>query len=177
MDTSQEVAVIPREKGTSVAAQRQRRSIAEKRRIVEETLVQGTSVARVARAHGINANQVFGWRRRVAHLCVFCKGGDPGLTLPLLPKHDHPSPLIDGHRSNFAVSITPVTAPPPLFRFFHPPALHRIAMHITQLLHSLLLTPDIEAIETMLPNMLAACGKLTEVLLGYVMLVRRFMMS
>jgi transposase len=45
------------------AAQRQRRSIAEKRRIVEETLVEGASVARVARAHGINANQVFGWRR------------------------------------------------------------------------------------------------------------------
>jgi transposase len=46
-----------------VAAQRQRRSIAEKRRIVEETLVEGASVARVARAHDINANQVFGWRR------------------------------------------------------------------------------------------------------------------
>lgn len=34
----------------------------EKRRIVEETLVPGTSVARVARAHGVNANQVFHWR-------------------------------------------------------------------------------------------------------------------
>jgi transposase len=45
------------------AVQRQRRSIAEKRRIVEETLVEGASVARVARAHDINANQVFGWRR------------------------------------------------------------------------------------------------------------------
>ena len=84
MDTFQQVAVIPREKQGPVAPVRQRRSIAEKRRIVEETLVEGASVARVARAHGINANQVFGWRRRVAHLCVFCKGGDPGLTLPLL---------------------------------------------------------------------------------------------
>jgi transposase len=63
MDTSQQVAVIPRDKETSVAPQRQRRSIAEKGRIVEETLVPGASVARVARAHGINANQVFGWRR------------------------------------------------------------------------------------------------------------------
>jgi transposase len=62
MDTSQPV-VIPREKEASVAPQRQRRSIAEKRRIVEETLAPGASVARVARAHGINANQVFGWRR------------------------------------------------------------------------------------------------------------------
>ncbi len=63
MDTSQQVAVIPRDKQGTVAAPRQRRSIAEKRRIVEETLVEGASVARVARAHGINANQVFGWRR------------------------------------------------------------------------------------------------------------------
>jgi transposase len=35
----------------------------EKQRIVEETLRPGASVARVARAHGINANQVFTWRR------------------------------------------------------------------------------------------------------------------
>jgi transposase len=35
-----------------------------KRKIVEETLVPGASVARVARAHGVNANQVFAWRRQ-----------------------------------------------------------------------------------------------------------------
>lgn len=63
MDTSQQVAVIPNGREASVVPQRQRRSIAEKRRIVEETLAPGASVARVARAHGINANQVFGWRR------------------------------------------------------------------------------------------------------------------
>jgi transposase len=39
------------------------RTIEEKRRIVEETLQPGASVARIARAHGVNANQVFGWRR------------------------------------------------------------------------------------------------------------------
>jgi transposase len=43
---------------------RERRSLELKRKIVEETLVPGASVARVARAHGINANQVFGWRRQ-----------------------------------------------------------------------------------------------------------------
>ena len=63
MDTSQQVAVIAQGRESSVAPQRQRRSIADKRRIVEETLVEGASVARVARAHGLNANQVFGWRR------------------------------------------------------------------------------------------------------------------
>ncbi|PYU23478.1 MAG: hypothetical protein DMG32_16065 [Acidobacteria bacterium] len=35
----------------------------DKRRIVEETLHPGASVARVARAHGVNANQLFGGRR------------------------------------------------------------------------------------------------------------------
>ena len=39
------------------------RSVSEKRRIVELTLEPGASVALVARAHGVNANQVFKWRR------------------------------------------------------------------------------------------------------------------
>ena len=42
---------------------RQMRSAAEKLRIVEETLAPGAAVALVARAHGVNANQVFKWRR------------------------------------------------------------------------------------------------------------------
>jgi transposase len=35
----------------------------EKRRIVEEALLPGASVAAVARRHGVNANLLFGWRR------------------------------------------------------------------------------------------------------------------
>src|SRR5271169_883142 len=35
----------------------------EKRQIVEQTLSSGTSVASVARGHGVNANQVFYWRK------------------------------------------------------------------------------------------------------------------
>jgi len=46
-----------------VTPKRQRRGLAEKRRIVEETLAEGTSVALVARTHGVNANLVFNWRR------------------------------------------------------------------------------------------------------------------
>jgi hypothetical protein len=42
--------------GTS--AKRERRSLEEKRRIVEETVLEGVSVARVARAHGLNANHL-----------------------------------------------------------------------------------------------------------------------
>jgi transposase len=37
--------------------------MAEKRRIVELVLQPGVSVARVAQAEGVNANQVFKWRR------------------------------------------------------------------------------------------------------------------
>ncbi len=39
------------------------RSISEKLQIVQLTLKHGVSVAEVARAHGVNANQVFKWRR------------------------------------------------------------------------------------------------------------------
>ena len=39
------------------------RSVAEKRQIVQLTMEPGASVAEVARAHGVNANQVFKWRR------------------------------------------------------------------------------------------------------------------
>jgi transposase len=41
---------------------RLRRTRDEKRRIVEATFVPGASIARVAREHGVNANQVFQWR-------------------------------------------------------------------------------------------------------------------
>jgi len=42
---------------------RRYRSKEERRRIAEETLALGASVAVIARAHGVNANQVFQWRK------------------------------------------------------------------------------------------------------------------
>lgn len=42
---------------------RQFRTTQEKRFIVEETRKTGVSVATVAQAHGVNANQVFYWRK------------------------------------------------------------------------------------------------------------------
>jgi transposase len=45
------------------------RTVSEKRRIAELTFEPGASVALVARAHGVNANQVFKWRRAL-------KGGE-----------------------------------------------------------------------------------------------------
>jgi transposase len=46
-----------------VTLKRRYRGLEEKRRIVEETLAEGASVALVARAYGVNANLVFNWRR------------------------------------------------------------------------------------------------------------------
>src|SRR5580704_18446796 len=46
-----------------VPSKRRYLELEQKRRIVEETLVEGASVARIALAHGLNANLVFNWRR------------------------------------------------------------------------------------------------------------------
>jgi transposase len=43
---------------------RRTRSLDERKRIVEEAVAPGTSVAAVARRHGLNANLVFKWIRR-----------------------------------------------------------------------------------------------------------------
>jgi transposase len=51
------------EQAVEIKARKRRRSIKERRDIVEETLLPGASVARVARRHDVNANQVFSWRR------------------------------------------------------------------------------------------------------------------
>jgi transposase len=42
---------------------RRRRPVSEKLEIVRLTMEAGASVAETARAHGVNANQVFKWRR------------------------------------------------------------------------------------------------------------------
>jgi len=42
---------------------RRRRPVSEKLKIVQLTMAPGASVAEIARAHGVNANQVFKWRR------------------------------------------------------------------------------------------------------------------
>src|SRR5215469_7544866 len=65
----------------SAAKKKQRRrTIKERRDIVEETLVPGASVARVARRNEVNANQVFYWRK-------LYREGRLGISIatPLLP--------------------------------------------------------------------------------------------
>jgi transposase len=47
----------------AVTCKRRYLALEEKRRIVEETLSEGASVALVARTHGVNANLLFTWRK------------------------------------------------------------------------------------------------------------------
>jgi transposase len=52
-------------------------SLEEKRRIVDESLDDGASIAEVARRHDLNANQLFAWRRQF--------GADPAAPKELAP--------------------------------------------------------------------------------------------
>ena len=61
-----------------VTPKRRYLALEEKRRIVEETLVEGASVAQIARAHGLNANLVFNWRR-LYQQGLLCGRGTPKL--------------------------------------------------------------------------------------------------
>jgi transposase len=89
MDTSRQPATAsssPTQE--SASGKRQRWTIKQKRQIVEETLLPGASVARVARSHGVNANQVFYWRKQ--HLAG--RLGNCSTALKLLPVTVEASP-------------------------------------------------------------------------------------
>lgn len=70
---------------------RRRYAEAFKRSIVEQTRTPGVSVARIAREHGINANQLFKWRREFL------------LAKPAIPVPDRPV------QPPVPVSLVPVT--------------------------------------------------------------------
>ena len=65
MDTSNSAVIVsvPSRKAVPTT-KRVHRSLELKRQMVEETLAPGASVARVAQAHGVNANLLFNWRRQ-----------------------------------------------------------------------------------------------------------------
>jgi transposase len=64
------------------ALRRKRRSwsLEEKRRIVDESLEDGASIAEVARRHDLNTNQLFTWRRQFG-----VKPDAPKELAPILP--------------------------------------------------------------------------------------------
>ena len=58
MDTNSKAVMVSKRRGPY-----RHHPLALKRAIVEETLQPGASVAQIARKHGVNANQVFLWRK------------------------------------------------------------------------------------------------------------------
>ena len=81
---------------------RRKYSIAEKRHIVEESFRPGASVARVARAHGVNANQVFSWRR------LYQRGRLGGDNVPAQPAELLPVTISDSPVPPLPASTSPV---------------------------------------------------------------------
>jgi transposase len=69
------------------------RTKAERRAIVEETLVPGASVSRVARRHDVNANQVFRWRKLYSE-------GQLGTTTNFLPVKIANEPTLEARKEN-----------------------------------------------------------------------------
>ncbi len=67
-----------------ISGKRRYRTVEERRRIVEETLAEGVSVAVVARRHGVNANQLFQWRKLYRS----------GLLEPALPRQHNGARLL-----------------------------------------------------------------------------------
>jgi transposase len=64
----------------------------EKRRIVEESLLEGASIAEVARRHALNANLLFTWRRKMGVEPT----EQPG-PIPILPVTIAPGSVAEGH--------------------------------------------------------------------------------
>ena len=69
----------------------------EKRRIVEESLQEGASIAEIARRHELNANLLFTWRRKM--------GDDPSVRnepMPILPVTIARGSAAEGHSPDAA---------------------------------------------------------------------------
>ncbi len=68
------------------------------------------------------------------------------------PKRNLPPPHIHSHGTGLVQQIEPITAPPPLLGRAHQSPLHRIPMHVPQLLHPLLRRPHVKVVEARLPE-------------------------
>ena len=89
---------------------RRRRSIAEKRRIVELALQPGASVARVAREHGVNANMVHYWRNLYRQGRLGEKPSDSIRLLPVSVSEPAVAPALHtGSQPSSASTVMPAT--------------------------------------------------------------------
>ena len=84
--------------GAAPGRRRRSWSLDEKRRIVDETLEDGASLAEVARRHDLNANQLFTWRRQSGVEATGQKGVAPILpvTIALEMAAEEPDPGSSG---------------------------------------------------------------------------------
>lgn len=89
---------------------RQRRSIAEKRRIVELAMQPGASIARIAREHGVNANMVHYWRKLYREGRLGQNNTDRVRLLPVAVSEAAPSSMLE---PAMPVSVLTATAPAP----------------------------------------------------------------
>jgi len=77
----------------------------EKRRIVEEAFRPGASVADVARSYGLNANQVFNWRRRALAAAAKTTSSPAASDAALLPV----GTIVQGSDGQLALAPPPPT--------------------------------------------------------------------
>jgi len=90
---------------------RQRRSIAEKRNIVEQTMLPGASVAGVARQHEVNANMVFYWRNLYRQGRLGEKSSDSIRLLPVSVSEPAVNPVLECETKLCSASVVmPATA-------------------------------------------------------------------
>ena len=89
---------------------RQRRSVAEKRRIVELAMSPGASVAGVARQHGVNANMVHYWRNLYRQGRLDEKRDDSIRLLPASVSEPAVAPALHtGSQPSSASTVMPTT--------------------------------------------------------------------
>src|SRR5271169_4216099 len=69
-----------------------------------------------------------------------------------IPERNLPPALIHPHRPGFVQQVETITAPSPLLRCADQASLHWIAMHISELLHTLLRRPHVEVVGARLPE-------------------------
>jgi transposase len=106
VDTSEQPTIE-----SSKQEKRRRRSVEEKRRIVEETLEAGASVARVARRHAVNANQVFYWRKKYREGRLGKNQSSKLLPVTLSDLSGNKSGRTSGGSSPFAVGAMEIKLP------------------------------------------------------------------
>jgi transposase len=86
------------------SGKRLRRTREEKRRIVEATFLPGASIARVAREHGVNANQVFQWRHEYRKGSLDVGQGAQTRLVPVTVRAEPDSVTLSGIASGVAPS-------------------------------------------------------------------------